>query len=213
MIENNQNQGYIYCFSNKILPGLYKIGTTKDSIDKRLRAANNTWVPDLYQIEFAKLVIEPTIKEKKIHKLLTSLDTRYNPAREFFDLSLDQIKLIFDLIDGEYIDIEIEAKKVKKDKKVKKVKKDNNIDMIKYFTDGQLIRHTINKFNSTRIGIFNAKLNAIVHDEITYKTIGAFAKKHHAVTTGRSTANGWDECYCEVNGEWIQAGKLRNLAN
>ena len=59
------NEGYIYCFSNKSMPGILKVGMTERTPDVRLNESNNsdTWRPPTpYKIEFAKKVSNPKQK-------------------------------------------------------------------------------------------------------------------------------------------------------
>lgn len=81
------------------MPGLYKIGFTTRPMEERLQEANqpNTWLPTPFLLEFAKFVVNPDQKEMIIHKILTK--DRVNPKREFFRVELDQVKLLFDLMD------------------------------------------------------------------------------------------------------------------
>jgi hypothetical protein len=81
------------------MSGLYKIGFTTRPMEERLQEANqpNTWIPTPFLLEFAKFVVNPEQKETTIHKILTK--DRVNPKREFFRVELDQVKLLFDLMD------------------------------------------------------------------------------------------------------------------
>ena len=97
------SEGYIYCFGNKSMAGIYKIGMTEKTPEHRLSEANSsdTWRPPTpYTIEFAKRVSNPREKESIIHNILKH--SRINPKREFFNDSIERIRLIFDLSDGEY---------------------------------------------------------------------------------------------------------------
>jgi len=91
--------GYVYVMSNPSMPGLYKIGFTTRPMEERLQEANqpNTWIPTPFSLEFAKFVVNPQQKEIAIHKILTK--DRINPNREFFRVDLEQVKLLFDLMD------------------------------------------------------------------------------------------------------------------
>jgi len=94
----------IYAFSNPCMPGILKVGMTKRNIESRLKEANgsDTWRPPLpYQIELAKYVTNYKQKEKDIHALFSHLGKRINPNKEFFETTLDEVKLIFNLIDGD----------------------------------------------------------------------------------------------------------------
>ena len=95
--------GYLYCFSNPSMPNILKVGMTERTPEERLNEANrpNTFMPMPFKIEIAKKVINPKQKEKTLHTLLTQYTTRTNPRREFFHVSPEEIKIFFDLIDGE----------------------------------------------------------------------------------------------------------------
>ena len=96
--------GYIYCLSNISMPGILKIGMTIRDPEIRLQEANisDTWRPPTpYKIEFAKKVSDFKEKEKTLHKLLEKYTERINPKREFFKVSIEEVRLFFDLIDGE----------------------------------------------------------------------------------------------------------------
>jgi hypothetical protein len=96
--------GYIYCFSNASMPGILKIGMTERTPEDRLREANtsDTWKPPTpYNIEFAKKVLNPSQKEKTLHSVLKQYTDRIHPQREFFRGSLEEVRILFDLMDGE----------------------------------------------------------------------------------------------------------------
>jgi len=96
--------GYIYCFSNLSMPNILKIGMTERTPNIRLKEANrsDTWKPPTpYKIELAKKVINPKQKETTLHSLLSKYAIRTNPKREFFQISIEEVKIFFDLIDGE----------------------------------------------------------------------------------------------------------------
>ena len=96
--------GYVYCFSNESMPGILKIGMTERTPDIRLNEANSsdTWRPPTpYKIEFAKRVFNPKQKELTLHTLLSQYTERINSKREFFRVSVEEVKTVFDLMDGE----------------------------------------------------------------------------------------------------------------
>ena len=98
--------GYIYCFSNKSMDVIYKIGFTTRDINLRLgemnRPATHRLCDDIYKIEFAKKIIECRETERIIHTVLETLGARLYPNREFFKISLLFIKSLFNLYDGEW---------------------------------------------------------------------------------------------------------------
>ena len=100
-------EGYIYCISNASMPSILNIGMSWMAPDTRLDDMNNTnnarllWYPPTpYKCEIAKKVLDPLHKTATIYKLLEQY--RINPVREFFRGSLKDVKVLFDLMDGEY---------------------------------------------------------------------------------------------------------------
>jgi uncharacterized coiled-coil protein SlyX len=77
------------------------------------------WYPPTpYKCNIAKKVLDPIHKTATIYKLLEQY--RINPAREFFRISLKDVRALFELMDGEYciddnddnsIDVAIDKKK------------------------------------------------------------------------------------------------------
>ena len=98
-------EGYIYCISNlEIMKDIYKVGVTMRSPLDRLKEANSseTWKIPTFKIEFAKKVMNPKDKEKKLHKLMEKFMIRVHPRREFFKGKIEDIKEVFDLLDMGY---------------------------------------------------------------------------------------------------------------
>jgi hypothetical protein len=89
--------GYIYAMSNKTMPGILKIGMTERSIEERLKEANGTFTLIPFIVEISKKVLNCKEKEKCIHQILQS--KRVNPKKEFFEVTIEEIKPIFDLMD------------------------------------------------------------------------------------------------------------------
>jgi hypothetical protein len=96
--------GYIYCLSNPSYDGIYKIGFTKNTdLCERTRQLYTTGVIHPFQIECAKKVYNCSHKEKLIHRYFDEFRVMSN--REFFNVELDKIKLLFDIIDGDEYNI------------------------------------------------------------------------------------------------------------
>jgi len=95
--------GYVYVMSNPSMPGMYKIGFTTRPMEERLQEANqpNTWIPTPFLLEFTKFVTNPQQKEMTVHKILAK--DRVNPSREFFRTDIEQVKLLFDLMDTTHV--------------------------------------------------------------------------------------------------------------
>ena len=99
-----ENTGWLYCLSNPSMPGLLKIGQTKNEPKLRAEQLHTTGVPLPFKIEFAKRVNEYTKKEKILLSLLEQYSERVNPKREFFKITKEEVLAFFELIDGEYYD-------------------------------------------------------------------------------------------------------------
>lgn len=90
--------GYVYAMSNKSMPGILKIGMTERSIEERLKEANGTFTLIPFVVEMSKYVLNFKEKERCIHQIFQS--KRVNPKKEFFQVTLEEIKPIFDLMDS-----------------------------------------------------------------------------------------------------------------
>ena len=184
--------GYLYCFSNESMSGILKIGMTERTPEIRLNEANSsdTWRPPTpYKIEFAKKVLNPKQKESTLHNLLSQYTERINPKREFFRVSLEEIKTFFELIDGDlWVKLINEEEDKEDEEETEEYKEetleDNKVtisnspvikcrDMNKCFTNGQRIRHTIG-INKTWIGIYDSLKNGIMYDTIFYKSLRVY---------------------------------------
>jgi hypothetical protein len=105
--------GYLYCFSNDSLKNLYKIGMTTRTVEERLKEANSsTWCPPNFKVELSVKVNDAEKKEKILHQILE--EYRSNSRREFFEVSLEKVKLYFDLIKEEDIKSQNIIQEVKK---------------------------------------------------------------------------------------------------
>jgi len=93
---------------------------------ERLKEANSsdTWKPPTpYTIEFAKHVVNAKEKEISVHKLLEKYTEKIHERREFFRVTVEEVRLFFDLMDGEYwVEKQLTESKIPK-KKTKSAKK------------------------------------------------------------------------------------------
>lgn len=196
--------GNIYCFSNPSMPGIVKIGMTMRTPEERAKELYTTGVALPFKIEFAKKVNNPSQKEKDLHILLEDYHERPNSRREFFHVSPEKVYKFFNIIDGEMW-IETPEEEVRPPI-VKGCR-----DMAKCFINGQRIRHSCRKTDTEPwIGIYDSSKDVIVYDGILYTSISTFASNHYAAERPDRTSqvNGWDECECEVDGNWISTFNL-----
>lgn len=183
-------QAYIYCFSNQSMPNIFNIGLTIESPIEHLTHINEAHdqnLPTAYSFEFAKKVNNPEAKKEALYQLLTKYGTRVHPQKTFFRSTIEDIKALFDLMDGNYF--------------VRSIQRPIR-DMSLCFTNGQRIRH--NSGVNIWIGIYDANINKIIYDNASY-TINKFVESHYRITRPDRTysANSWRECECEIDGNWI----------
>jgi uncharacterized coiled-coil protein SlyX len=86
------------------MPSICNIGMSWMTPDATFDNMNNSrllWYPPTpYKCNIAKKVIDPIHKTATIYKLLEQY--RINPVREFFRISLKDVRSLFELMDGEY---------------------------------------------------------------------------------------------------------------
>ncbi|MFC4652614.1 GIY-YIG nuclease family protein [Lactococcus nasutitermitis] len=90
-------KGFVYALENKSFPGMIKIGQTTN-LHKRLKQFNNTGMPNssptllLFALELDNY--------KKAERLLhnTFFDKRESKAKEWFEVSFNQVKAAFQLL-------------------------------------------------------------------------------------------------------------------
>lgn len=77
------NIGFIYCFTNRYMPGICKLGMTDRAPSQRLKELSAaTAVPDEFDIEFYLEVDNALRVEREMH--LAFSHARVNSQREFF---------------------------------------------------------------------------------------------------------------------------------
>jgi hypothetical protein len=142
--------GYIYCFSNESMPGIFKIGKTSRSPNDRASELYTTGVPTAFNEEISKKVDNYDEKEKIIHKLLD--EYRIDSKREFFKVSFDKVKLIFDLMDEISNNTEIVSKEKSIEESINKIK----FETIKEYKHDDIINQFV--YYSTNTPTFIAKI-------------------------------------------------------
>lgn len=90
--------GIVYVLTNRVMPGLVKIGmTTRKDIDARMKELYTTGVPVPFDCVYACLVRPKDCEkiEKALHKAFEP--NRINPNREFFEIKPEQATAILEL--------------------------------------------------------------------------------------------------------------------
>ena len=103
--QSMNNTGYIYILGNKcLIPGLYKIGFSKQSPDKRAHMlSKSTSIADSFYVVYSKKIKNITIAERMIHLLLR--DSRYSLNKEFYLAEIEKAKTIIGRV-AKYIETE-----------------------------------------------------------------------------------------------------------
>jgi hypothetical protein len=177
------SRGWIYCLSNKYMPGILKIGQTKGEPLLRADQLYTTGVPVPFKVELSVLTDNYEKKERIIHSLLEKNHSRVNPKREFFEISVEEVKPYFDLM---------------MDSKPEKEKK-TNIDLC--LVNGQRVRHTVG--DDTIIGIYNKQKNVVSYNGVDYE-IPEFQKNHY-LRMKMDPKSPYDETRFEfeIDGKWM----------
>lgn len=206
------SEGYLYCFSNPSMPGILKIGMTERLPTDRLLEANasDTWRPPTqYTLEFAKKVTKVKQKERTLHKLLEQYTERPHPRREFFKVSLAEVRVFFELMDGE-LWIPQEEQSVQEEEEEPQMRAGCR-EMSKCFTDGQRIRHT-NGITDIWEGIYSADRDAILCNGQVYPNLNKFVHAHlKSSDSVRRSINGWAVCETFLEGAWSSTYNLPPL--
>lgn len=211
--------GYIYCLSNPLYENIYKIGKTKNHPSIRLEQLNTTGVPRPFKLEFAKYVADFHNKETYLHDLFSTIGTRVNSQREFFELSLDTIKKVFEIIDGEYyydkrniemMDISDESDFPEERIGTKRKKTRKTLSDI--FKKSTMIRNKIN--NNTWFGKYDIENEKIYcnNNGRSYQSLSAFVtahKKDIGIYDSSNKTNGIKECeYKTEQSTWLSVESL-----
>lgn len=102
--NNDYDYGYIYCISNVSMPNIVNIGITWMTPEQKIADINGLpilWRPPTpYKCEFAKRVLEAEHKKNAIYKVLSQ--SRITPKQMFFNIPIEDVRTLFDLMDGEY---------------------------------------------------------------------------------------------------------------
>lgn len=104
MYANREGEfdSWVYVLSNPTVPGMLKIGYTKNLPEERARQISNaTGVVLPYKVEWAFHCYNGEQLEGEVHKYLESY--RVNNHREFFQIPLDEAKKAVETLGQRYI--------------------------------------------------------------------------------------------------------------
>lgn len=92
-------RGWVYVISNPAMPGIYKIGYSKQDPEVRATRLASTGVPHPFKVEFDALVHEPYLIEQRTHALLA----HHRENKEWFRCTLDEAIESIKAIGGDQI--------------------------------------------------------------------------------------------------------------
>ncbi len=91
------NEGIVYVLTNPAMPRLVKIGmTTQSEVTARISQLYTTGVPLPFDCEYAVTVKDVSRVENALH--IAFEQSRLNPNREFFEMEVESVKAILDLL-------------------------------------------------------------------------------------------------------------------
>jgi hypothetical protein len=96
--------GYLYCFSNTLIPGLLKFGMTMSTTPEFVLSEANDcdWTPGEFKLELAEKVLDPENKIIAIHELLYA--EQIHPTQDYFRVSLAKATALFKMYHEVYVD-------------------------------------------------------------------------------------------------------------
>jgi hypothetical protein len=100
-LYKGEGKYYIYILENDTMPGLYKIGYTKNTPEQRAsQISRSTGVPSPFKVAFATKCHNGEEMEYEVHKELANY--RINNQREFFSCTLEEAKQAINTVSKRY---------------------------------------------------------------------------------------------------------------
>ncbi len=100
----DENVGHVYVMINPAIPGVVKIGRTRDQTRARARQLYSTGVPKEFIVLWQEYVHHSDKVEQEIHERFK--DLRVNPRREFFEVEPQQaIRTLMDVARPYFFDL------------------------------------------------------------------------------------------------------------
>lgn len=103
IVGSKKKPEWIYILANKYLPGILKIGYTTTSITQRVNEINaSTGVLYPYFPVFGYKCANAYQLEQEVHKYLEGIGIRINPAREGFEIEIDDAIEVIENLGSRY---------------------------------------------------------------------------------------------------------------
>jgi len=99
--REGDGNSWVYILSNNSIPGLYKIGYTKEDPETRAKeVSRGTGIAIPFKVLWAYKCFDGEMLEYEVHKCLDKY--RENPRREFFRVDLEEAKNIIRVLGMKY---------------------------------------------------------------------------------------------------------------
>ncbi len=198
------DSSYVCVFTVKGCDGVVKV--TRDVRSPPCQLADALQWGGIVDVElqFAKLI--PQSKLDIFLSILNRYERVGNPVAGWFKCTVDEIKPLFDLIEGFYWKSEAPAS-------VTSVYPISQSEVLMgcrseplCFHNGQKIRIEYN--GSMWEGHWSSAGKKIVCGGKDYPSLNSFANAFHKSIKGLSRVSAWNACQCEVDGKWVSTYNL-----
>jgi T5orf172 domain-containing protein len=107
----DENVGHVYVMLNPAMPGVVKIGRTRDQTKARARQLYSTGVPKEFIVLWQEVVHHSDKVEREVHKRFK--DLRVNPRREFFKVEPQQaIRTLMEVAGPYFFDLSEKSRRI-----------------------------------------------------------------------------------------------------
>lgn len=90
-MTDTRTVGFVYVLSNRMMPGLVKVGQTRQLIEDRARGLYRTGVPVAFDVEFGLMTSHPRdVRDVEAAAFRILEGSRLHGGREFFTASIDE---------------------------------------------------------------------------------------------------------------------------
>jgi len=224
-------EGYIYCMTNEHMPGFVKVGYTDRTPEDRLAEANaDTWSIPCWKCETSVKVRSAKDAEKAIHLLLSCDDGRVSPRREFFNCTVDYVKMVFAILRTQNPEPTPQAKILAQVNAVIENELRRTVSFCedlspsssptspngtgireskRIFRDGQLLKHVYK--GDEAIAVYKKDDDVFVWRAVEYASLARLNSAHKQAVNPelKNAGNAWDEWTCmDVNGNYVPVKNL-----
>lgn len=226
-------EGYVYCMTNEHMPGFVKVGYTDRTPEDRLAEANgDTWSIPCWVCEASVKVRSAKDAEKAIHLLLGCDGGRVSPRREFFNCTVDYVKMVFAILRTQNPEPTPQAKILAEVNSViaNELRKSVSFceerasspsaspsgtgirESRKIFRDGQLLKHVYK--GDEAVAFYKKEADVFVWNSVEYASLARLNSAHKQSVNPelKNAGNAWDEWMCiDTNGNFVPVKNLPEL--